>query len=158
MDPAREEQAQHDGVDGLRLSDAPLSRPIDLLVIHHSASPRETTLEEIDAWHRARGLDGIGYHHVIGADGALRVGRPLARAGAHAAGHNAHSIGLCVTGDNTREDRAWSQVQRDALALYVRWFRTFFPEAGVLGHRDCAAARTLCPGLAVGRILGERGR
>jgi N-acetylmuramoyl-L-alanine amidase len=144
-------------LEGAGVTDAPLSRPIDLLVIHHSASPRETTLEQIDAWHRERGMDGIGYHHVIGADGALRAGRPLARAGAHAAGHNAYSIGLCVTGDNTREDRAWSGVQREALAHYVRWFRTFFPEARVLGHRDCAEARTLCPGLVVDRLLDEPG-
>ena len=132
-----------------------LSRRVDRLVIHHSASPRTATVEEIARWHRKRGLQGIGYHHVIGGDGVLRPGRALERTGAHALGYNVHSIGLCVVGDNTRPEHAWLDVQIEALLLYVHWFRTFFPRAEVLGHRDLPGASTLCPGLDVRRLLAQ---
>ena len=138
------------------MTDAKLSRPIDLLVIHHTASPRTATLEEIARWHALRGLEGIGYHHVIGADGMVRSGRALERPGAHASGHNTHSIGVCVVGDNTLPEHAWLDVQIDSLVLYVRWFRIFFPRALVLGHRDLSGASTLCPGLDVRKLLEKQ--
>lgn len=139
------------------MTEALLSRMINLLVIHHSASRPQTTLEEIDQWHRARQINGVGYHHVIRADGVLQRGRPLSVPGAHAAGHNTHSIGLCVTGDNTREEWAWTTAQKNQLANYVRWFREFFPDAAILGHRDLPGAKTVCPGLDVRKLLNELG-
>ena len=132
------------------------SRAIDLLVIHHTASPRTASVEEIARWHARRGMKGIGYHHVIGADGVLRPGRELERPGAHARGYNLHSIGLCVVGDNTRPEHAWQDAQIESLLLYVQWFRTFFPRALVLGHRDLAGASTRCPGLDVSKLLERR--
>ena len=39
-------------------------RRIDKIIIHHSASPIGTTVEQIDQWHKARGWTGIGYHFV----------------------------------------------------------------------------------------------
>jgi len=145
------------GPGGGDVSDGPLSRPIDRLVIHHSASPTSTTLEQIDRWHRDRGFDGIGYHHLIRADGRVLPGRDLSRPGAHAAGHNAHSIAICVAGDNTRPEHAWTAAQKQALVVYVRWFRIFFPSAAVVGHRDLPGAATTCPGVDVRELLREPG-
>lgn len=139
------------------MTGALLSRAINLLVIHHSASPRSATREDIEGWHRARGMDGIGYHSIIDAAGVVLAGRDMARAGAHAAGHNAHSVGLCVVGDNTSRGRGWSDAQIGALVLYVLWFRRFYPAALVLGHRDLPGASTLCPGLDVRELLRQRG-
>lgn len=139
------------------MTEALLSRSINLLVIHHSASPRKTTVEQLTQWHLERGFSEIGYHHVIRADGTLLMGRPLAKPGAHAAGHNTHSVGICLIGNNTVEKEGWTTAQQNALALYVRWFRTFFPEAEVLGHRDLPDAHTLCPGLDVRKLLVELG-
>jgi len=72
-------------------------REIAALVIHHAAAV--TTLEEIDRWHRARGWRGVGYHYVIEPDGRLRLGRREDEMGAHAAGRNQDTIGICVAVD-----------------------------------------------------------
>lgn len=139
------------------MTDAQLSRSVNLLVIHHSASARNVDVETIAGWHHERGFSAIGYHHVLTGDGIVHPGRDLARAGAHAAGHNTHSIGLCVVGDNTKPSQEWTTAQRNTLVLYVRWFRTFFPAADVFGHRDLPGANTLCPGLDVRALLAELG-
>lgn len=139
------------------MTEGPLSRPINLLVIHHSASPVKTTVDQIDQWHREKFINGIGYHHVIRGDGILWEGRDLAVAGAHAKGHNTHSLGLCLTGNNCLAEQEWTTAQKNQLALYVRWFRTFFPHADILGHRDLPGAKTLCPGLDVRKLLHELG-
>lgn len=139
------------------MTDRQLSRSVNLLVIHHSASSLKTRKEDIEKWHKDRGMDGIGYHHVMTADGVLHTGRDMARAGAHAAGHNTHSVGICLVGDNTKEGSGWTTAQKNSLANYVRWFRKFFPEADVLGHRDLLGAKTLCPGLDVRALLVELG-
>lgn len=75
-------------------------RKITEIIVHCTATPygRETSVEEIDAWHRARGFKSIGYHFVIGLDGRVMTGRNIKEPGAHCKGHNAHSIGICYVG------------------------------------------------------------
>ncbi len=95
-------------------------RPINLIVIHCSATPAGMRLakgmrspaEVIDDWHRARGfarsqpiaktfnpgLTSIGYHYVIDVDGKIYTGRSELEVGAHAAGFNAESVGVCLVG------------------------------------------------------------
>ncbi|RUU80251.1 peptidoglycan-binding domain-containing protein, partial [Mesorhizobium sp. M7A.F.Ca.MR.362.00.0.0] len=48
-------------------------RPIKELIWHCTATPegREVSVKEIDAWHRARGWSGIGYHKVVYLDGSV---------------------------------------------------------------------------------------
>lgn len=128
-------------------------RPINLLVIHHSASPRATTRAQIEGWHRDRGFQGCGYHFVVEQDGILLPGRPLAEEGAHAKGHNATSVGICVTGNNVDPGEAWGIPQQNTLAQFVRWFLVFHPGATVCGHRDLEGAHTECPGLDVRTLL-----
>lgn len=129
------------------------AQPVRLLVIHHSASAPSTTRAQIDQWHRDRGFAEIGYHWVMEHDGLLLPGRSLALTGAHAEGHNTGSLGLCVTGDNTRDDWAWTLMQKNQLAQFVRWFLVFHPGAQVLGHRDLPGTHTACPGLDVRKLL-----
>lgn len=74
-------------------------RNIKKIIIHHSASPVSTTVEDIDRWHKDRGWRGIGYHYVCLQDGSIAEGRNINRAGAHTRGYNKDSIGLCITGN-----------------------------------------------------------
>lgn len=80
-------------------------------IIVHCSDSEFGSAEIIDAWHRERGWDGIGYHFVIcngvkrsGVsyetewDGRLQRGRSELTVGAHCKGHNAHSIGICLIG------------------------------------------------------------
>lgn len=69
-------------------------------VIHCSDSPhRGDDASTIHMWHKQRGWDGIGYHWVILEDGKIQAGRPEYWQGAHVAGHNEDSIGICLMGD-----------------------------------------------------------
>jgi len=119
-------------------------RHITTVVIHHSAMPG-STFEDIDDLHRARGWDGIGYHWFITNEGTLREGRPEDQAGAHCRGHNADSIGICLSGD-LRDGcpppmwMALVDLVRDICRCYE------IPYSQVRGHREMPGADTECPG------------
>lgn len=123
------------------------SREITLIVIHCSATPngRWVTTLDIDQWHAERGfarrgywrarqnaqLGAIGYHFAIYTNGAIATGRHLAEIGAHVAGNNRDSIGICVVGTDQFSRAQWS-----SLAALVDRLRQEFPHARVTGHRD----------------------
>ena len=46
-------------------------RKIDSVIIHCSATKAgmDFSVADIDRWHRARGMNGIGYHYVVRLDG-----------------------------------------------------------------------------------------
>ena len=136
-----------------------MSKPlaqVKRLIVHHSASPRETSVDQLREWHIARGFDGVGYHRVIDGTGKLHATRQLTVQGAHALGANHDSWGVCVMGDNTREDRKWTEVQIEALARFVDAAAEIVPGLVICGHRDAVGGKTAteCPGLDIRALLG----
>ena len=122
---------------------------VKYIVLHCSATPpsQDIGAAEIDQWHRARGWSGIGYHWVIRRDGRIEPGRSVShegvQQGAHVRGHNQHSVGVCLVGGMTDEDRPanlWMETytpqQMSAARELVDVLRRMFPGAEVLGHRD----------------------
>lgn len=90
-------------------------RHIDTLVIHCS----DTDTGDADSIRRYhidhnKWLD-IGYHYVITREGVIQPGRPEKFAGAHARGHNANSLGVCLVGKSHFTDE-----QLDSLRFLVR--------------------------------------
>lgn len=75
-------------------------RTINSIVVHCSDSDIEShdNAETIEEWHKQRGFKQIGYHFIIVKSGEVIKGRPLHMQGAHCKGHNATSIGVCLTG------------------------------------------------------------
>ena len=75
-------------------------REVRLLIIHCSATryDRDFPVEALRASHKARGFADIGYHFYITRDGYLHRCRPVNQIGAHAAGWNDRSIGICYEG------------------------------------------------------------
>lgn len=124
-------------------------RNINKIIIHCSATPegKNFTVKQIDACHRQRGFNGIGYHFVIYLDGSVHVGRPLAKAGAHCKGHNAHSIGVCYIGGVASDGKTPKDTRTDAqkasLVKLITELRQQFPNASVHGHREFA--NKACP-------------
>ncbi len=121
------------------------------IVIHHSATGYGTPAT-LETRHRAQGLDGLGYHFVIGngegmGDGEVHVGyRWLEQLpGAHVAGangdwYNLHSVGICLVGDGRR--RTWASVKGRRLVQLVAVLQDRMgvgPEAVHL-HSDLAAS------------------
>lgn len=116
-------------------------REINLIAVHCSATPRGRDIgrSEITAMHLARGFNTIGYHFVIRLDGTREIGRPLGQAGAHVAGHNANSIGICLVGGldaKGKPEDTFTLAQYAELVKLVRELRTKFPHARICGHRD----------------------
>lgn len=141
---------------------ATVTRSIGLIVIHCSATtsgkwiggapgtPGATpAAKSIDNWHRDRGfkrassyaaffnreLPHIGYHFVIDLDGKVATGRDLNEVGAHVAGYNAESIGICLVG-GAEEAARYTPRQWAMLDVLVTELRARFARAGVVGHRD----------------------
>ncbi len=124
-----------------------MSRQINAIVIHCAASPngQRVTAEDVDRWHKERGfqrrdqwrgiqnpqLYHIGYHFLVRINGAIESGRHLEEVGAHVAGSNSDSIGICMAGTDRFTPAQWA-----SLADCVRSLSRKFPRAKILGHRD----------------------
>jgi len=80
-------------------------------VIHHTASPAWTTVNDINKWHKERGWDGIGYHIVIYADGSVHSGRSINKRGAHARGRNG-KLGIALVGYDRFNTRQRASLKR----------------------------------------------
>jgi len=126
-------------------------REINRIVVHHSGGPNDQTPENIRRFHvDTRGWADIGYHFLITHDGRVHRGRDWRNVGAHAQGHNADSIGVCVIGDNTRPGYDWRPVQKDALRVLLDTLHAMWPDAEIVGHKDLRD--TLCPGVEVSEL------
>ena len=120
----------------------------DQVVIHHTGNPTDDDLSaaEINASHKARGWSCIGYHYVVRKDGTVEQGRPHWTVGAHAYGHNSHTIGIHVCGNF--EEAVPTDEQIESLAMLLANLCTDYglpiDRDHIVGHRELMA--TACPG------------
>ena len=157
-------------------------RTIRQIVIHQSDSAFGNATQ-IDAWHKERGWSGIGYHRVIlngcvrpgiyvlRNDGLIQEGRPLEKVGAHVAGHNAHTLAICLIGKGNGLPIALSSSAGTSgplngppgyitagqwtslVALCRKWLKEFgLTPAAVLAHREFAGVHKTCPGFEVAAL------
>ena len=152
------------------------ARLITLIVIHCSASPngKRVAVEDIDAWHYQRGfrrtmdwrrrqnmnLSAIGYHFVIYTSGTVATGRHLDEIGAHVAGNNRTSLGVCMAGTDRFTPAQWESLKGNISAL-----AKMYPRARICGHRDLSPDQDndglvekwewlkICPGFDVAEWL-----
>lgn len=139
------------------------SRTITEIIVHCSETPegRNQTVDDIRAWHKARGFADIGYHYVVYRDGTVVEGRDIDIAGAHCMGHNTYSIGVCYVGGCEGEhkngkilpktDKHGNHIPKDTRTLaqkaslinLLKDLRRLYPYAKIRGHRDFA--NKACP-------------
>jgi N-acetylmuramoyl-L-alanine amidase len=122
-----------------------MSREINLLVVHCADTPASMDIGAavINQWHLARGWSGIGYHDVILRDGSIERGRDLEEIGAHAAGHNENSIGVCLVGGKGGFN--FTSAQMRSLNFYIDQMDSRYPGIEVLGHCDLPNVDKECP-------------
>lgn len=136
-------------------------RRIDEIIIHCTASRegQEQTVEQIRRDHTTpvskggRGWSDIGYHYVVYLDGTVHEGRNVDVSGAHAANHNANSIGVVyVGGVENRPGVAYkdlkakdtrTEAQKASLLSLLMDLRKLYPKARIIGHRDVSSKA--CP-------------
>jgi N-acetylmuramoyl-L-alanine amidase len=115
-------------------------REIREIVIHATMTDEDLHIRDLDRKHRKAGWNGCGYHFVIPRDGVTEVGRHVDTSGAHVRGFDKYSIGICMVGNVEFTLPQWS-----ALTSLVRSLSVAYPNARVMGHRDCPRTDTTCP-------------
>jgi len=122
------------------------------IVIHCSATrpSQDVGVADIRKWHKAKGWADIGYHFVIKRNGAIQKGRPVDAIGAHVAGFNATSVGVCMVGgvaekNFTRAENNFTPAQWRSLRKLVAELVAKYPKAAVRGHRDFPKVAKACP-------------
>lgn len=139
-----------------------IGRKINKLVIHCSATPEKMDIgaEVIRVWHtRDNGWDDIGYHYVIKRNGMVEKGRPVEQIGAHVAGHNKDSIGICLIGGVNDKNQAvnnFTEAQFKTLVDVVKQAKRAYNGLMVMGHRDLDAKKA-CPSFDVREWLNKEG-
>lgn len=125
-------------------------RDINRIVIHCAATKPSMDIgaAEIRRWHvDGNGWRDIGYHFIIRRNGRLERGRPVPEAGAHVAGHNADSIGICLVGglnEQGQPDANFTRAQWRELDSLVQALAAGYSITEVCGHRDLDS-RKACP-------------
>lgn len=121
---------------------------VDAIIIHCSATRegQDIGAKEIDAMHKQRGFNGIGYHYVIRLDGTVEPGRSETAIGAHCntkgfskESYNRHSIGICYVGGldkNGKSKDTRTPQQKEALINLINDICRRYPIVELLGHRD----------------------
>ena len=190
-----------------QIDQAAPQRAVDTIVIHCAATANGNSLfrgrageagfmppvEVIDEWHRNRQppfrrltpwrprfnptLPSVGYHFVIYTSGAVATGRHLDEIGAHVAGANGRSIGVCMIGTDRFTPAQWVALKACLEALAKHYGGTLVPKPSgtgphrqrgalfVCGHRDYSPDfdgdgviepwefTKICPGFDVARWL-----
>ena len=117
------------------------------IVVHHSASTRDEPISTIREWHLDHGWRDVGYHYYIRKSGEIEVGRMEHIQGAHARGMNDTSLGICVSGDFTKEAPTEEQITNLARLIMSITKRYDIPLHNVIGHEEVVP--TLCPAFSL---------
>jgi N-acetylmuramoyl-L-alanine amidase len=133
-------------------------RRIDEIIVHCTATPegRDLTVEQIRQDHiKNNHWSDIGYQYVVYRDGTVHLGRDVDISGAHADGHNSHSIGVVyVGGVENRPGVPYTQLkakdtrteqQKASLLALLMDLRKLYPKARIIGHRDVDTHGKECP-------------
>jgi len=139
-------------------------RKIDSIYVHCSYTPVSMDIgaAEIKQWHTdpkpaGNGWSDIGYHFVLRRGGAVEKGRLISRPGAHARGHNQHSIGICLVGGKKgrKAEFNFTIYQMEALQdiVYAMIDKYGLTPADVHGHNE--VSQKLCPCFDVQAYFSE---
>lgn len=125
-------------------------RKIDSIILHCTATRegQPVSVEDVTRWHIARGFSNIGYHYLVGLDGRADVGRDVGLVGAHCAGRNKTSIGVCYVGGLNSEgipEDTRTESQKEALFRLCAMLQKRFgiPDYKIHCHNEFA--RKACP-------------
>lgn len=129
------------------------SKVLEYIVIHHTASTRDMTVQEIHQLHLNQGENwkGIGYHFYIDKQGVIWRGRPEEMSGSHALDYNSVSIGICLSGNFEIEKPTDKQLK--SLSELLQHLKQKYGNVQIVGHRDLNA--TACPGKNLYSKLGS---
>jgi N-acetyl-anhydromuramyl-L-alanine amidase AmpD len=121
---------------------------IDQIVIHHSATPEDTTALSIANYHVGPnhisddGIPGIAYHFLIDVKGQILQVNELTTISWHTSGQNTRSIGICLIGNF--DEISPSKAHYKSLIYLIRYLRKKLGPLEIAGHNEYA--NKSCPG------------
>ena len=129
------------------------------IILHHTASRKNTTVQDVDDWHKLRWPDFksslgyyVGYQYLIEGNGNTIQTRRNEEEGAHTlGGYNQKSIGIALTGNFDLEEPNVPQLS--ALSTLLERLKKEYdiPDSKILGHKQVWA--TSCPGKNLSKWL-----
>lgn len=141
-------------------------RVINEVIIHcsYTTPSMDIGYDEIYQWHvDDNGWSDVGYNYIIRRNGLLENGRDLDKdgdvdeeIGAHARGHNANSIGICLVGgmsEDRKTDCNFTMAQYETLSMLWSELDIKFTGIKLSGHRDYSDKE--CPCFNVNELLGN---
>ena len=126
-----------------------VQRKVSSIIIHTAAHP-SWCAEQIREYHvHDRGYRDIGYHWIVERSGIVVQGRPEWQVGAHAAGWNEGTVGVCFSGHG--DTQLWTPDQSVAGVALVAELCLRYNVAvqNVYGHREINNGRKTCPGIMI---------
>ena len=151
------------------------------IVVHCSATKPSLDIgrREIREWHIAKGWSDVGYMAVVRRNGLIEFGRHFDDIGAHVAGANSYSTGVCLVGGLTEAgaapleafafDTLFTEEQEHALVDLLQVLLAAYPDALIVGHRDLSPDANhdgkidkweylkSCPGFSVSEFCKRHG-
>lgn len=116
---------------------------ITQIVVHHSASIGQRAADYARYHVLSKGWPGLGYTFVIEANGTIIQAHPLTVVSYNTAGVNTKTIGICLSGDFTKQEPSPAQLK--SLKRLIKYLRRTLPQRlDVYGHKDFGT--TSCPG------------
>lgn len=129
---------------GLKFNGGLARRKITKRIIIHHAAAASAPVETIHKWHLGRGWAGIGYNFYVRKDGSIYQGRGWEYVGAHCAGYNSTSVGICFEG-NYETDSDMPTAQYNAgVSLIAEALARYSGVTEICGHKTHGC--TACPG------------
>jgi N-acetyl-anhydromuramyl-L-alanine amidase AmpD len=121
--------------------------------MHCSASdhPEHDDISVIRSWHLDRGFHDVGYHYYIKKNGEIQTGRNLEIVGAHCAGFNSESVGICLGGEKEFTEEQFQSAAKVIDILYSL-IPTIKKKYGILPHRFFNLKKT-CPNYELSKVL-----
>lgn len=127
------------------------NRQWKMIIIHHTVTPKTTTVESIRKYHiNVRKFIDIGYHFLVDYTGKLHYGRPLNLQGAHCLGKinnkkiNEIAIGISCIGNFMNDEFTWEFQNTLERFLNIVMNHYNIPKSKLFGHKEVWT--TACPG------------
>ena len=122
------------------------------ITVHHTGSHRgfigksdREIVQMIERYHRnERKWATIGYHYLVGHDGAVYEGRPANIQGAHVARNNSNNLGIAMIGDFNKKAPTAKQLSTLHGLLREQQRKYRVKNNKIYGHKDLG--KTVCPG------------
>jgi N-acetylmuramoyl-L-alanine amidase len=125
-----------------------MSRKIDYIVLHCTATPHSTTVASIqNHWKNVLKWKSVGYHFLIEANGTIHQLSHLDLPTNGVKGFNSNSIHISYIGGQHRDDRTEAQKASILIAINraLQYCKDTNSKPIIQGHRDFPNVAKSCP-------------